>query len=110
MIHQTETEHKSAGQWAWFAERDARMRSVINSSLFSDAQKIKAERVKLALEMCVFAEKIYIEYRKKFISVKVNKPRHTDKKTLKLLENDWDKEGYTKVLTSQGFTYRLFQA
>ena len=103
-----ETKHKSAGNYAWFAERDARLRSAVNSTNYTDAQKIKAERMKLALEMCVFAENIYIEYRKKFISVKVNKPAHTDKKTLNLLEGDWTKEGYTKVLTSQGFTYRLF--
>jgi len=105
---ETETKHKSAGNYAWFAERDARLRSAVNSTNYSDNQKIKAERMKLALELCVFAENIYIEYRKKFISVKVNKPAHVDKKTLSLLEGDWTNEGYTKVLTSQGFTYRLF--
>jgi hypothetical protein len=102
-----ETEHKSAGQFAWYAQRDARMRSVVNSSLFNDNQKLKAERVKLGLEMTVFAEQIHIEYRKKFISVKVHKPRHIDKKTLAKFESDWTNEGYTKVLTSQGFTIRV---
>jgi len=107
MIEQ-ETKHKSAGNYAWFAERDARLRSAVNSTNYTDAQKIKAERVKLALELCVFAKNIYVEYRKKFISVKVHNPAHIDKKTLALLEGDWTSEGHTKVFTSQGFTYRLF--
>jgi hypothetical protein len=102
-----ETEHKSAGKWAWFAERDARMRSAVNSSLFSDSQKLRAERVKLALELVYNADKFYIEFRKKFIIVKVEKPRVKDRKTLALLEQDYESEGIDKVLTKQGFIYRI---
>ena len=102
-----ETKYKSAGKWAWFAERDARMRSAVNSSLFSDSQKLRAERVKLALELVYNSDFIKIEFRKKFISVKVQKPRVKDRKTLDLLEQDYKHEGYTKVLTAQGFTYRI---
>ena len=104
-----ETEHKSAGQFAWFAERDARLRSAVNSSLYSDKQKIRAERVKLGLELVFSAEKIYIEYRKKFISVKVNKPDVRDRKGLALLEMTYQNEGFEKCKTSQGVTYRLFR-
>ena len=100
-----ETEHKSAGQFAWFAERDARLRSAVNSSLYSDKQKIRAERVELVFS----AEKIYIEYRKKFISVKVNKPDVRDRKGLALLEMTYQNEGFEKCKTSQGVTYRLFR-
>lgn len=106
-MQQVETEHKSAGQWAWFAQRDARMRSAVNSTLYSDKLKLRAERVKLALGLCVRAESIFIEYRKKFISVKVHKPNYVNKKELALFENDWTKEEIAKVVTSQGFTYRI---
>jgi len=109
MMNETETKHKSAGQFAWFAERDARMRSAVNSSLFTDAQKIRAERVKLGLEMVFSAEKVYIEFRKGFISVKVNKPEVRDRKGLALLEMCYKNEGFEKCKTSQGFTYRLFK-
>ena len=102
-----ETNYKSAGKWAWFAERDARMRSAVNSSLFSDSQKLRAERVKLALELVYNSDFIKIEFRKKFISVKVQKPRVKDKKGLQLLDMCYKNEGYTKVLTAQGFTYRI---
>ena len=104
-----ETEHKSAGNFAWFAERDARMQSAVNSSLFSDSQKIRAERVRLGLEMVYSAEKIYIEFRKKFISIKVNKPNVRDRKGLALLETSYKDEGFEKCKTSQGITYRIFR-
>ena len=109
-MNETETKHKSAGQFAWFAERDARMRSAVNSSLFTEAQKLRAERVKLGLEMVFNAEKIYIEFRKKFISVKVDKPTLKDRKGLALLEMCYQNEGFEKCKTAQGFTYRLFKA
>lgn len=109
-MFEKETEHKSAGKFAWFAERDARMRSVVNSSLFSDSQKIKAERVKLALELVYNADKFYIEFRKKFISIKVNKPIVKDKKGLQLLDMCYKNEGLEKCITSQGVTYRIIKA
>lgn len=102
-----ETEHKAAGQYAWFAQRDARMRSAVNSSRYTEKQKIRAERMKMVLGLCLKAEDIYIEYRKKFISVKVNKPRLINRTELTLIEGDWAKENIVKVMTSQGFTYRL---
>jgi hypothetical protein len=106
-MQQYETEHKSAGKWAWFAQRDAKMRSAVNSTLYTDKQKVRAERIKLALGFCVRAEDIFIEYRKNFISVKVHKPVFVSKKELSVFENDWTAEGIVKVMTSQGFTYRL---
>ena len=108
-MNETETKHKSAGQFAWFAERDARMRSAVNSSLFSDAQKLRAERVKLGLEMVYSADKVYIEFRKKFISIKVNKPNVRDRKGLALLEMCYKNEGFEKCKTSQGITYRILR-
>ena len=109
-MKELEQDYKPAGQWAWFAERDARMRSAVNSTTFSDAQKLKAERVKLALEMVYSAEKVFIEYRKKFISVKVHKAQVRDRKGLVLLETCYQNEGLEKVKTAQGVTYRILKA
>ena len=109
-MNESEKDYKPAGQWAWFAERDARMRSAVNSTTFSDTQKLKAERVKLALEMVYSAEKVYIEYRKKFISVKVHKAEVRDRKGLVLLEMCYKNEGLEKVKTTQGVTYRILKA
>jgi hypothetical protein len=109
MNNETELIRHPAGRFAWFAARDARKRSLTNSTLYSDAQKITAERVKLGLEICYSAKDIYIEYRKKFISIKINKPTVRDRKALALLESDYDKFGYEKCKTAAGITYRLFK-
>jgi hypothetical protein len=109
-VKEQEKANKAAGQWAWFAERDARMRSVVNSTNFTDAQKIKAERVKLALGLVYTAEQFYIEYRKKFISVKVHKPEVIDTKGLEQLEAIYQAEGLVKIKTAQGVTYRIIKA
>ncbi len=102
-----DTEHKTAGQFAWFAARDARMKSLVNASLFTDAQKVKAERMKLALEMVYSCEEVSITNCKKWIRVKVHNAIIRDKKNLGLLEQDWTKDGITKVNTNQGVIYHV---
>ena len=102
-----ETEHKSAGKFAWFAARDASMKSAVNSSRFSATQKLKAERVKLALDLVYSAEQISITNCKKWIRVKVHKATIKDRKNLSLLEQDWFLQGITKVHTDQGIIYHI---
>jgi hypothetical protein len=102
-----ETEHKSAGKFAFFAARDASLKSAVNASRFSDSQKIRAERMKLALEMVYAAEEVSITNCKKWIRVKVHKALIRDRKNLRLLEQDWANEGTTKVHTDQGVIYHV---
>jgi hypothetical protein len=102
-----ETEHKSAGKFAWFAARDASLKSAVNASRFSDSQKIKAERMKMALELVYSCEEVKITNCVKWIRVKVIKGIIRDRKNLKALESDWTAEGITKVFTDQGIIYRV---
>ena len=102
-----ETEHKSAGRFAFFAARDASLKSAVNASRFSDSQKLRAERMKLALEMVYAAEQVSITNCKKWIRVKVHKGTISNRKQLRLLESDWDSEGITKVYTDQGVIYHV---
>lgn len=102
-----DTEHKDAGKFAWFAAKDARFKSAINASRFSDTQKLKAERMKLALELVYSCEEVSITNCKKWIRVKVHKATVRDKKQLSLLENDWTNQGITKVHTNQGVIYHV---
>ena len=46
-----EIDSKDSGIYAFYAARDARMRNIVNASRFTDALKLRAERMKLALEM-----------------------------------------------------------
>lgn len=102
-----ETEYKTAGNFAWFAARDARMRSIANASLFTDQQKVKAERVKMALEMVYSCTEVSITNCKKWIRVKVHAGQVRDRKNLALLEQDWAAQGITKTLTNQGVIYHV---
>jgi hypothetical protein len=102
-----ETNHNSAGRFAFFAARDAQFKSAINSCNFSDEQKVRAERVKLGLEMVYSADEVLITFTKKWIRVKVKNGIVRDKKTLKLLEKDYEDHGYVKISTTQGIIYRV---
>ena len=102
-----ETEHKSAGKFAFFAARDASLKSAVNASRFSDSQKLRAERMKLGLELVYSAEEVSITNCKKWIRVKVHKATVKDRKHLALLESDWALEGITKVFTNQGVIYHI---
>ena len=105
-----ELEYKNAGQFAWFAARDARMRSFANSTLYTEAEKNRAERMRMGLTLVYGGKEFHIEYRKKFISVKIDKPVVRDRKTLALLESDYNLIGVVKRVTNQGVTYRIPKA
>jgi len=102
-----ELETQSAGYYAWAAARDAQFKSACESQNYTQAQKLIAERMKLALELCYFNTEVYITYRKKFITVKVNKGQVRDRRNLSLLEKDYELAGYEKVSSTQGVSYRI---
>jgi hypothetical protein len=91
----------------WWAARDARMRSIANSTLYTEAQKIRAERMALGLELVYKAKGIYVAYGKRGISVKVDVAYVSDRKTLLLLEADYAQEGITKKESAQGVIYNI---
>jgi len=102
-----ELETKSAGYYAYAAARDASMRAIAMWSHYTDRERVRAERMKLGLEMVYHAKGIHINPRGKFIAVKVDQPQIRDRKNLALLEKDYELLGITKVLTKQGVTYRI---
>lgn len=102
-----ELETQSAGYYAYAAARDAQFKSACEAQNYTDNQKLAAERMKLALELCYFNTKVYITYRKKFITIKVNKAEIRDRRNLSLLEKDYETAGYTKVVSAQGVSYRI---
>ena len=106
-MNATELDTKAA-PFAWIAARDAAMKSYAASTLYTDAQKVRAERMKLGLEMVYSARSAFITYRKKFVTIKLDQARVRDRKTLALLEQDYTTQGdITKVVTDQGITYRI---
>ena len=102
-----ELETKSAGYFAYAAARDASMRAIAMWSHYTDQERVRAERMKIGLELVYNAKGIYLNPRGKFIAVKIDQPQVRDRKTLALLEQDYELLGITKVLTKQGVTYRI---
>jgi hypothetical protein len=106
-----ETENKSAGQYAWFAAKDAAFKSAVNSSRFANTVKLKAERVKLVLEMLYYSKEISITYNKNSVRVKVHFGRPRDKKLIAEWEEIWSQEGIkVKKDTPQGIIYLVPRA
>lgn len=91
----------------WFAARDARMRSIANQSSYSQAQQVAADRMALVLPMVYKNEGVHINYRQRFIAVKIENAVVKDRKTLKALEEDWGKLGYVKRVSPQAVIYRI---
>ena len=106
-MQERDLETRSAGFYAYAAARDARMRAAAMWSHYTDAERVRAERMKLALELCYSAKNFYINPRGKFITIKVEHPRVVDRRNLALLEGDYATQGITKVVTAQGVTYRI---
>lgn len=106
-MQERDLETKSAGYYAYAAARDAAQRSYAASTLYSDREKVAAERMKLALELMYAAKDFHINFRAKFIAIKVDQPTVLDRKNLALMESDWTKAGITKRTTAQGIIYRI---
>ncbi len=106
-IQMLETEHKSAGRYAFFAARDAALKSAVNASRFSNQLKLKAERMKLVLEMIYASDEVTITYCKKWARVKVHNARPLDKKLIKECEDNWAQDSIVKAVTEQGIIYRV---
>lgn len=86
---------------------DARMRNLAGKSHYSYKDQTRAERMKLVLELVYCAKHIYINYRAKFIAVKVDGACVADKTSLSELEAEWAEEGITKAVSAQGVVYRI---
>ena len=102
-----ELDSKNAGMYAWFAFRDARMRSAVNSSVYSEQERTRAERVRMGLMLVYRGKDFYIEYRKTFVAIKIDSPVVYDRKNLMILENDYAKLGIVKRVSKQGIIYRI---
>jgi hypothetical protein len=95
----------------FFALQDRRMRNHVNRTLYTQAQQIRLERIKLALELVVHGVVYEVSFGKKSASVKVQDGAFiADPKMLSLLEGDWAVEGIYKKVSAQGFQYHLTRA
>ncbi len=106
-MKQQELETRSAGYYAYAAARDARMRAAAMWSHYTPKERVRAERMLFALELCYSAKNCYINPREKIITIKIDNPRVVDRTSLNLLEADYAIEGIAKIATAQGISYRI---
>ena len=110
MFQDSESKVGAAGFYSFAAMQDAAMRNHKNASRYSDAKKVRAERLKQILALIYSAKDIHVNFRQQFIAVKVEQGRLRDeqaRKDLAVLEKDWEVEGITRLNTKQGFIMRI---
>lgn len=100
-------ENKSAGQYAFAAARNARMRAAAQWSHYTEAERTRAERMRLGLELVYSCRNIYVNPRARFITIKVEQARVRDRAGLAMLEQDYEREGIRKAQSDQGVIYRI---
>jgi hypothetical protein len=103
--HTSET--KEAGFYAYAAMRDARMRNEAMKSHYSAAERLRAERMRLGLECVYRVTEVHINYRQKFIAVKLTNALVRDRASVADLEAVYALEGISKEITPQAIIYRI---
>lgn len=103
--HTSET--KDAGFYAYAAMRDARMRNEAMKSTYSDAERVRAERMRVGLECVYRSKEVHINYRKKFIAVKLSNAIVINRASVNDLERFYALEGISKEITPQAIIYRI---
>lgn len=95
----------------WWAAKDRNMKNIANKSKFTDMEQLRAVRMQMFLQQ-VYRGTVYEpSYGIKGISVKVQKGALlADRKNLRIVEADWEKQGVVKKITAQGTTYRFSKA
>jgi hypothetical protein len=106
-MHTVNLDTKESNNKFW-ALQDRRMRNHANKTLYTQAQQIRLERIKLALEMVLRGTVYEPSFGKKSASVKVQDGALiADRKMLRQLESDWAQEGIFKKVSAQGFQYHM---
>ena len=92
---------------AFFAARDARMRNYAMSSTYTEQERLRAEQVKLGLECVYRVTEVHINYRQKFIAVKLTNALVRDRASVADLEAFYASQGIEKRISAQGTIYRI---
>lgn len=95
---------------AWVCASDAAQRNRENLSLYTQSQVQFGQALLEMVESTYERSKVYINYRKKFIAVKVNSPTFSDKLSLSAIRLDASASamGIDRVVTRHGnIVYRV---
>jgi len=91
----------------WWARQDANRLNLKWEPTYAESQKLKASRVRGCLDLVYGSKGVHINFREKWIAIKVDRPVIRDRRNLQLLESDWEREGIIRRTTAQGVIYRI---
>jgi len=90
----------------WAAARDAQQRNAFYRATYTPKQRAKAQSLFDLLDNVYTYDKMYMNFRKKFIAIKIEEGHVKDKEA-----RDFDlyieSEGIRKVRTDQGIIFRI---
>jgi hypothetical protein len=94
---------------AFAAKADIEQKNYENESLYSTSRKAQAERFAAAVREAYPLSTVYVNYRQKFIAVKVDRPLVTDRNRVQVAAIDTYAfaQKYQKVKTLNAVIYRI---
>lgn len=105
MIETTSQVRGSCNPFA--AVLDARRRNIIMADGYSLMERNRADRIHMVLDTLYAHDGIYVNYRKKFIAIKIADPQVLDDVTLDRFEIEWQLQGIIRKITAQGIIYTI---
>lgn len=94
---------------AFVAYLDAKKRNAANIKLWDTSAKAEADRLTEAVTQAYSRSRVYVNYRKNFIAIKVDKPTRHDMVSQKAaaLDTYADLQGYERVVTENAIIFRI---
>lgn len=94
----------------WYSIQHAQKLNALNQAYHSSANLQRAQDMRDQLDQLYTHEGIYVNYRQKFISVKVNRGNPLSMFDLTKQELVWMRQGVRRAVTQQGVIYRIPRA
>jgi hypothetical protein len=107
MIKTKELDTRSAGQYAWYAARDAQRYSDECRMLYTPRQRSQVETFLSIVQMAYTRVRAEPTYRKSFAVIKIENGSVRDRRLAREIDDLCQERGYEKVTTPQGSNFRI---
>jgi hypothetical protein len=107
MLNEKDLANKPAGRFAYAAALDASRYSDECRMTFTPSQRAYIETFRDILVLAYTGDKVFINFRKKMISIKITNPQVRDRKIVREVDEICAERGYVKARTEQGLLYRI---
>jgi hypothetical protein len=107
MLTARDLDTKPAGRFAYAAARDADRYSDECRMRYTASQRAQAETMRDIVCLAYTGSNTYINYRKTFIVIKVEKAEVRDRRMVRELDEICTERNYTKTRSAQGIAFRI---